>query len=538
MVSKERIKTRIRIKNSGERQGCLHGPDVSNEGQQRRHRRLIATWCLAALLALTKYGWSADASLTRQKTETFDREPRWDAKGNRLALTRPPLIEQDFGYSATHHAGKKAGEIGGRVSQSIRPAYYGKLVPTSTLNDPLSASGSLCILEAQSIMGWHTQGNIYVGWFNNDVRDLIWRPRNFIGFRLQSFNEPDGALVELTYGTRAWQAGGMFVNGSGGGQQRNVSELSNAALLRIPPDGSRHSWTYKYDPAGANGAGEIIFTFDGAESRLALRPELRKAGASFNRFGIFAPRIPGRHMVVYFDDLIIKDQNEEFNEDPHWDELGNREGFPDPAPYGQNEFGFSPSNHAGGKRGELGGRLFSCNPDEDAFKAYYGDRVGTLTLNHRLRARGKFVAKEFSIDSSFALGWFNAKRQGWPLENFVGVYFDSLSTAGRIVAPLYGTSRGSKREKGAFLIFEPDKQYDWTLEYDPMAAEGRGSITFTLGSQSVTLPLRDGDKALGALLNRFGIFNLQWANSKWCQVYLDDLTYTIAAMSDDARESH
>lgn len=423
--------------------------------------------------------------------------------------------------------------MGGKVTPSIRAALYAKRVPTSTLEERLSASGSLSLVEAQSISGWHTQGNLYVGWFNNDVRDLIWRPRNFIGFRLQSFNEPDGALVELTYGTGAWQAGGMFVNATGGGQQRNVRELANAALLRIPPDGAKHSWSCVYDPASRSGAGEIIFTFDGIESRLALAPELRKAGASFNRFGVFAPRIPGRAMVAYFDDLTINGQAESFEEDPHWEEVGNRERFSDPAPYGRNDFGYSPSSYAGGKAGEIGGRLYSCNPGEEEFKAHYGDRVGTLTLNHRLSARGRFVAREFSIDSSFALGWFNSSKQGWPLENFVGVYFDSLSSAGRIVAPLYATSRGSQRQQSEFLIFEPGKQYEWTLEYIPTAANERGAITFTLGGKRVTLPLRDGDKSIGAILNRFGIFNLQWANSKWCEVYVDDLSYTVSADSGE-----
>jgi hypothetical protein len=472
--------------------------------------------------------WSADPSPTRQKIEMFDRNPKWDASNNRLAPTPPPLVEQDFGYSATQHAGKAAGEIGGRVSQSIRPAYYGKVVPASTFDEPLSASGSLSVVEARAIMGWHTQGNIYIGWFNNDVRDLIWRPRNFIGFRLQSFNEPDGALVELTYGTRAWQAGGLFVNSGGGGQQRNVRELSSAALLRIPPDGSKHHWTFVYDPAGAGGMGEIIFTFDGAETRLPLRAELRKAGASFNRFGIFPPRIPGRHIVAYFDDLIINGQAQDFTKDPQWEGIGNRERFSDEVQYGHNDFGFSPSNHAGGKPGELGGRFFSCNPDEHEFKAYYGDRIGRLTLNHRLSARGKLIAREFCIDSSFALGWFNANKQGWPLENFVGVYFDSLSSAGRIVTPLYGTSQGSKRENAPYLIFLPGKQYEWTLDFDPAGAEGRGAITFTLSGKSVNLPLREGDKAINAVLDRFGTFNMQWANSKWCEIYLDDLTYTVS----------
>jgi hypothetical protein len=486
--------------------------------------------CLAVVslgLWLTEPLAAAGASATRQKTESFDRDPQWDGKNNRSGPAAPAVVRQDFGYSPTHHAGKAQGEFGGRVSQSLRPAWYGRKVPPATFEQALSASGSVGVLEAQSISGWHTQGNLYVGWFNADEQDLIWRPRNFIGFRLQSFNEPDGALVELTYGTRDWQAGGMFVNAAGGGQQRNVSELTSATLLRIPPNGSKHEWAVHYDPAAANGAGELVFTFDGAESRMALRPEHRKAGASFNRFGIFPPRIPGRHIVAYFDDITINGQTENFDSDPKWEGMGNRERYPSPVEYGQNDFGFSPTHHAGGKPGELGGRFFSCNPGEDEFKACYGDRVGRLSLEHRLRARGKFIAREFCIDSSFALGWFNSGKQGWPLENFVGVYFDSLSDAGRIVAPLYGTAHSSKRQGGEFLIFQPGKRYEWTLEYDPAASAGRGAILFRLAGATVTLPLQEGDKAKGAVLDRFGVFNMQWANSKWCDVYLDDLTYTV-----------
>ena len=483
---------------------------------------------VALVVWLAELAGAADPPATRQKSESFDRDPQWDGRNNRPGPSQSPVVQQDFGYSQTHHAGKAKGEIGGRASQSLRPAWYGKKVAASTFEQPLSASGSLCVVEAQSISGWHSQGNLYVGWFNADEQDLIWRPRNFIGFRLQSFNEPDGALVELTYGTRLWQAGGMFVNAAGGGQQRNVSELASSALLRIPPDGSKHHWSVRYEPAAANGVGEIIFTFDGAETRLPLRPEHRKAGASFNRFGIFPPRIPGRHIVAYFDDLTIHGQAEDFGSDPTWEGFGNRERYPDPAQYGQNDFGFRQSNHAGGKIGELGGRFFSCNPGEDEFKAYYGDRIGRLSFEHRLTARGKFVAKEFCIDSSFALGWFNSGKQGWPLENFVGVYFDSLSSEGRIVAPMYGTSQGSKRQDGRFLIFEPGKRYEWTLEYDPAAGDGRGAITFKLAGEAVTLALQEGDKTKGASLDRFGVFNLQWANSKWCEVYLDDLTYTVS----------
>ncbi|MEW6160784.1 MAG: hypothetical protein AB1813_25425 [Verrucomicrobiota bacterium] len=480
-------------------------------------------------LALTICAGATEPNPTRQKIESFDADPQWEGKNNRAAPARPEVIEQDFGYAATNRSGKVVGRIGGKFSQSTQPAYYAKAITACTLENPLAASGCLTVEAAQSISGWHTTANIFVGWFNADERDLIWRPRNFIGFRLQSSNEPDGAIVELTYGTQAWQAGGRFVNTRGGGQERLVRELNSSALLRIAPDGARHRWSFQYHPQAAGGAGEMIFTFDGAETRFSLDPVLRKAGASFNRFGFFTPRIPGRHMIAWFEDLEINGRKEVLDHDPLWDALGNRARFPELSPYGHNQFGFASSDYAGGAPGEMGGRFFSCNPEEESSKAFYADRIGHLTLAHRLTARGRFVAKEFCIDSSFALGWFNARKQGWPLENFVGVYFDSLSDSGRIAMPIYGTKEGSESREGNFVLFEPGKKYEWKLDYDPAGANGQGAITFTLGNRMVTRAFRDGDKAKGALLDRFGVCNLQWANSKWCDVYLDDLNYTVEA---------
>jgi hypothetical protein len=70
--------------------------------------------------------------------------------------------------------------------------------------------------------------------------------------------------------------------------------------------------------------------------------------------------------------------------------------------------------------------------------------------------------------------------------------------------------------------------YEWTLEYDPDGADGRGLISFTMNGQTVTQPLAEGDKEKGATFDRFGVFNLGWANSKHCVVWLDDITYTVA----------
>ncbi|MBI84427.1 MAG: hypothetical protein CMJ81_14630 [Planctomycetaceae bacterium] len=468
---------------------------------------------------------STPPSRTRTQTETFDRDPQWDGHNNRQTPHDPPTVTRDFGYSRTKHTGNHAGEIGGRVSASLRPAWYGKVIDQKSLDDALSASGTLCVLDAQSITGWQTSANIFVGWFTANDRDLIWRPRNFIGFRLQSSNEPDGCVVELSYGTSEWQAGGAFVNAVGGVQQENVRDLETDQMLRIPPDGSTHRWSFRYDPAGA---GEMVFTFDGNETRLKLGDEHRKIGATFDRFGIFPSRIPGRHIVAYFGDLMIAGKAEDLSKEPSWEGVGNRERFQDSAQYAYNNFGFSKTSHAGGTPGELGGRFFSCDPDEDQFKAYYGAPVGKLTLENRLTASGKFIAREHCIDATFALGWFNSRKQDWPIENFVGVYFDSYSKEGRIIEPLYGTSDGTNQRGGGYVTFEPGRPYTWTLDYQPDGASGRGEITFTIGAQRVTKTLDEGEKDRGALFDRFGVFNMQWANSKWCDVYLDDLAYTVS----------
>jgi len=67
------------------------------------------------------------------------------------------------------------------------------------------------------------------------------------------------------------------------------------------------------------------------------------------------------------------------------------------------------------------------------------------------------------------------------------------------------------------------KVFDWSLVYDPAANDGRGEMRVTLGTESVTLALKPGQKAEGATLDRFGLFN-STAGGQMVKIYLDDLT--------------
>src|SRR6185503_2744011 len=71
----------------------------------------------------------------------------------------------------------------------------------------------------------------------------------------------------------------------------------------IRPDGRVHEWSIRYSPVGTRGQGEIAVTFDGITERLAIKPEHRRQGASFDRFGLFNLQVGGHFVDVAIDDV-------------------------------------------------------------------------------------------------------------------------------------------------------------------------------------------------------------------------------------------
>src|ERR1041384_2488028 len=83
------------------------------------------------------------AAVAAERTEHFDQDPGWHEHNNRARSPQPRLIRQDFGYSATAHAGGSPGELGGFITPAAEPAYYAKEIPQRTFQDSLSATGRL-----------------------------------------------------------------------------------------------------------------------------------------------------------------------------------------------------------------------------------------------------------------------------------------------------------------------------------------------------------------------------------------------------------
>jgi hypothetical protein len=120
------------------------------------------------------------------KVERFDRDPGWDARNNRIPPKPGLVVRQDFGCSATHFAGKAAGEMGGRIQRSATPASYAApLAPAKTLDDKLSAAGSFAITSSQPGAG------VFFGFFNSRQPGGSGRP---IGSLSMNFDfEREGA---------------------------------------------------------------------------------------------------------------------------------------------------------------------------------------------------------------------------------------------------------------------------------------------------------------------------------------------------------
>ena len=482
-------------------------------------------------LVMTIAATTACATDKSEKTERFDRNPRWDGHNNR-PVAGPVTVKQDFGFSAgtSRAGGAKTGEIGGWISQAAEPAYYAKTIDTKTFDDMLEASGTFTVLRGGTVQD--SAAHLLLGFFNAAAVNE-WRTPNTIAIRISARGDVFHAWVE--YCTSKWRAGG---------------DTTPFPIKTDPfPSGtSPHKWSLKYDPRGGkDGGGLITAKIDGKTAKCELSADHKADGATFNRFGILNvmksagdANKPGGASEFYLDDLTVNGVAHHFDTDPKWDARDNRRTYQTQNIRPRFDFGYSKSNFAGGKRkGEIGGLTFrgDCRfPDRLAF---YGDRIGPLTLEKPIRAAGKVALKRGVTDSAAIFGFFHSKKSieiserqdsGAP-KCFLGVSTDGPSTDGFHFSPVYrvdGDGQGPPgRTKDPLLIHPDDEPHDWVLEYDPSGAGGNGAITLSLDGKSVSVEFAKGHKDSGASFDRFGIATT-WIDGNGQHIYLDDITYTAS----------
>ncbi len=475
-----------------------------------RIRHAVAILVAAVLVSFCGSIIFTTETETRVATEDFSHDPNWDGRNQTPPDSHRRTIEQDFGFSSTRHAGGEAGEIGGRVSRSVRPATYARSVFNRTLNDRLSASGRFAVTKSEGGSG------VLIGWFNFASRG--WRTPNSLVFRIDG--EDGHFRVFFEYGTNNWKTGGGTTF---------EGRYQTTSTPMFVADGTPHRWRLDYDPLGAEGRGEIIFTLDDHTYRAALAPGHKTDGAIFNRFGILNQQTVGEGMTIYLDDVVIDGRHYDFASDPNWEGVGNRVRFDGGLTRAIHDFGFRDSAHAGGKAGEIGGfvwRIESMLP-ERAF--FYAAPIEALTLDIGLVASGRISLHSAAADSAVLIGWFNSHTAaGAPPANFVGVLIEGPSRIGHYFRPVYATSEGQGVVKPTGPLIRPDaRSRTWHIHYDPTAADGQGVVRVTLEEETVELELGAGARQANAALNRFGV--VSWhRGGHHVELYLDDLSFTAA----------
>ncbi len=491
---------------------------------------------LVVMLASSSVGVGAERAQPALRSESFDKDPRWEGHNNRIVPKEYPTIVQDFGYSETHHAGEAAGKMGGQVWRASEPAYYAERIGPRTLNDALSASGTFALAKSSGSSG------VFFGFFRAEQPGAGGRPVRSLGLDLDG--ERSGARLAVRLITARNQSCGTFVTPFIPGKFRPTP---------IRNDGTRYAWKLDYDPQGAAGRGRLTFVLTSdahhageletsgmpetyrreARSRFPsttafsvdLPDGFKTQGTTFDHFGLMNMMKAGGRMSIYFDDLRYEGRSQDFAVDPKWDASGNQRTYRATDVGGAHNFGFSSTSFAGGKPGELGGTFW-----RGGAYGYYADRVGPLTLEDHLEASGKVLLQVGAPDSDMYLGWFNsAYKESSPAEagNFISVHIGGPTRVGHYFAPSLCTAKGTRARAESAPVLEPGKACEWSLAYDPGTEDGRGSIRVMLGGQSVTLALKKGVRAQSASFDRFGVFTAKHGGQV-VRIFFDDLKYSSA----------
>ena len=153
-----------------------------------------------------------------------------------------------------------------------------------------------------------------------------------------------------------------------------------------------------------------------------------------------------------------------------------------------------------------------------------------------MRASGKVCLRRGVSDSTTLIGFYHSARSlevnpsqqfGTP-KSFLGAAVEGPSSEGFHFYPVYrNEGGGASSGMGADppRIYPDGKSHDWTLHYDPAAADGKGRITVTLDGHAASMDLSPGDKSAGAHFDRFGLVT-PWIDGNGQHVYFDDLSYT------------
>jgi len=254
-------------------------------------REMASSFDRFGMFNIQRYGGSCqvyfgDLTINGRKID-LSKDPGWEGRNNRVTYVEPDFHSMfDFGFSETNWAGKQIGEIGGlfwRVRPNGPAGYYADDVGTITLDDPIRFSGSINFTTGQ------TDAAMYFGYFNHADQTAT-------GFKSSDQPAIQSMGIAISDSSAVGYYFSGFCNAKGG-----ISASGRGPVF--VPNGRQRQFTFEYDPKANDGVGRITYTLDGQTVSFDLTPEMRRSGATFDRFGMANVRRGGNSVRVYLDDL-------------------------------------------------------------------------------------------------------------------------------------------------------------------------------------------------------------------------------------------
>jgi hypothetical protein len=159
-------------------------------------------------------------------------------------------------------------------------------------------------------------------------------------------------------------------------------------------------------------------------------------------------------------------------------------------------------------------------------------------LDDRLEASGRLAVTHSEGGSGALVGWYHTTSRGWRTPNSLSFRIDGNGGSYWLFYE-YGTAHGRTGGAGAFegerYQTTPTRPFPadgtihrWSLTYDPDGGDrdggkGHGGITFRVDDRVYELAVREEDRADGAVLDHFGVWN-QETTGDGVELWLDDLT--------------
>lgn len=459
------------------------------------------------------------------ETQSFDDAPStaaagWLGSGNTVG-------GNGYGFATSNIAGGLAGEGGGTIAVRTSDfTYYADLTLGGALDQqtPLAASGKFTITD------FNFDGGFELGFFNsasttkaNNVGvggiDQAIMLRVLDGGRLQVRSGNEGSpsspnntfapnvdyTFQLTYDPNGVAPGTALMSAEFRRQSDNV--LVDTRTAAVPSTGS---------PFSLNAFGIATLDFDRNDPTTGFFVDDLT-------YSTYVP--PPPPPVIQLGLALQTFDNEASAAAGGW--TGHRNRDPD----FHSDYGFSPTNSAGGSMSEMGGAV----PARTSAISSYADTAlgGSLTQGQPLSASGLFTITEINgFDGGFEFGFFDAEvEDGTPA--FIGMRIvDGTATSLRWGVHRDVNGPGETLDGSNQLVL--GEVYRFAMTYDPAGGGigvGRLSLEFVRVSDNGSLGVRTLDfSSLGADadLNAFGLKTLDFnANvGGTARVLFDNLEYS------------